>query len=75
MSLGRFNSGKLHLPGLYVDKGIPTQAVYCYMINNIPYIIHTSSRVPRLLFFSFLKCDGVSPVIFLNWFERCETLL
>ena len=29
----------------------------------------------RLLFLSFLKCEGVSPVIFLNWLERCATEL
>jgi hypothetical protein len=39
------------------------------------YIIHTSTNSYRLLFLRFLKFVGVSPVIFLNWFERCATLL
>ena len=43
-----------------IESGIP------YRISIITYIIHTSSRVLRLLFLSFLKCDGVKPVNFLN---------
>jgi hypothetical protein len=39
------------------------------------YMIHMSSSAERLLSLSFLKKDGVKPVIFLNWFERCATLL
>lgn len=46
-----------------------------YILVNKIYIIHTSSSVRRLLFFSILKCVGVSPVIFLNWFDRWATLL
>ena len=37
-----------------------------YTIIIITYIIHTFSSVPRLLCLSFLKCEGVSPVNFLN---------
>ena len=43
-----------------LETGIP------YRISIITYIIHTSSRVLRRLFLSFLKCDGVRPVNFLN---------
>jgi len=38
-------------------------------------IIHIFSSMFRFLFLSDLKKEGVSPVIFLNWFDRCETLL
>jgi hypothetical protein len=51
---------------LYSNKGNLTGPVICYIIAPMIYIIHTSSSVRRLLFFSILKCEGVSPVIFLN---------
>jgi hypothetical protein len=41
----------------------------------IDYIIHTSSNIERLLPLSSLKNVGVSPVTFLNWADRCATLL
>ena len=51
-----------------------------YQHNNIGHgaigcIIHRSSSIERLLTLSVLKKDGVSPVICLNWRDRCATLL
>jgi hypothetical protein len=37
--------------------------------------IHTSSNVLHFLSFIFLKKEGVYAVIFLNWFDKSETLL
>ena len=42
---------------------------------EINYIIHTFSSVLRFFCLSDLKKEGVNPVIFLNWWERCATLL
>ena len=39
------------------------------------YIIYKFSRAISLLCFIFLKKLGVSPVTFLNWFDRWATLL
>ena len=59
-----------------------------YIIDQLSYIIHTnagrqllhswiyrSSSVILLFSLICLKCEGVSPVTFLNWAERCDTLL
>jgi hypothetical protein len=58
---------------------------YCYITFEKSYKIHISntredsfhmsSSMDRRLFLSCLKCEGVRPVTFLNWAERCPTLL
>ena len=47
----------------------------CYAIMKISYIFHTLSSVLRRFRLSCLKCEGVKPVTFLNWFDKCATLL
>src|SRR5450432_1797967 len=44
-----------------------------YRYHN--FVVYRSSSMERLLFLSCLKCEGVRPVTFLNWVERCATLL
>ena len=38
-------------------------------------VTYMFSRLSALFNFSCLKKDGVTPVVFLNWFERWATLL
>jgi hypothetical protein len=46
-----------------------------YTILKKDYIIHTSSSEVRFLVLRCLKKEGVKPVIFLNWLDKCATLL
>ena len=42
--------------------------------NKVEYkfcFYYTSSSDLRLFSFRFLKCEGVNPVTFLNWFDKC----
>jgi hypothetical protein len=59
--------------GLYKDALISIDN--CYTTLGKDYMIHTSSSMERLFSRSCLKWEGVSPVTFLNWVERCATLL
>jgi hypothetical protein len=36
--------------------------------------VHKFSSAIRFLIFIFLKIDGVNPVTFLNWLDRCASL-
>lgn len=56
-------------------KGAKATHINCYTTMGISCMIHTLSNVLRFLFLSDLKKDGVSPVIFLNWLDKWETLL
>ena len=56
-------------------KGAYSTALMRYTILRICCIIHTFSSTVLRLYFRCLKNVGVKPVIFLNWFERCATLL
>lgn len=47
----------------------------CYTILVKGCIIHTSPSALRFLIFRFLNSEGVSPVFFLNWFDKWATLL
>ena len=49
--------------------------VKCYIIQRKDYKIHTWLFTLLRAFFNLLKNVGVSPVTFLNWEDKCETLL
>ena len=57
------------------DKGMGGKEPGCYTIPGFNYMIYIFPKEGLSLRLRFLKCDGVSPVIFLNWFDRCATLL
>lgn len=72
-----------------ITSQVPIVSLQTYYKNPAKtYIIHTcreewqaghtdhrSSSILRRLFLSFLKCEGVRPVTFLNCVDRCATLL
>lgn len=51
-------------------KGRIAEREKCYRISENTYIIHTFSSIASLLCLSFLKCEGVNPVTFLNWLDK-----